>query len=117
MNKAWLNWKVLVVLVGAAGVGLYVVAPSVVVATLPILALVACPLAMLLMMKGMHGTWGESEGQQTPQETDAALTREEQIIRLRWQQAALADRIKVLEQDEPPTGEDRERTAGTGESS
>ena len=110
MNKTWLNWKMLAALVGAVGVGLYVIAPGLIAAALPILALAVCPLAMLLMMKGMHGTQGETHGQQTLQEADTGLTREEQISRLRRQQAALADRIGALERDEPrPTKNGKEQ--------
>ncbi len=87
---------------GAAGIGLYLVAPNLAVAALPLLLLlVACPLAMWLMMKGMHGNQGEARGQRASQETDAGLTREEQITRLRWQQTDLDDRIDALEQEEP----------------
>src|SRR5215212_6235595 len=97
MLKMCLNPKVLAGL-AAVGVGIYLVAPDLVLAALPILLLVACPLSMLLMMWAMRG--GPSEDQQASQEEDAGLTREEHLTRLRWQQAALADRIDELEQDE-----------------
>jgi hypothetical protein len=99
--KTWTNWKGLAVLAGVAGIGLYLVAPNLMVAALPLLLFAACPLAMLLMMKGMHGNQGEARGQRASQETDAGLTREEQITRMRWQQADLDDRIDALEQEEP----------------
>ncbi len=100
--KTWTNWKGLAVLMGAAGIGLYLVAPNLAVAALPLLLLLAaCPLAMWLMMKGMHGNQGEAHGQRAPQEADADLTREEQITRLRWQQADLDNQINALEQEEP----------------
>lgn len=99
--KMCLNWKVLAGL-GAAGVGLYLVAPGLAGAALPLLLLAACPLAMLFMMKGMHGDRSEAHGQRAHQETDAGLTREEQIAQLRGQQADLADRIGALEQEEEP---------------
>ncbi len=104
--KTWTNWKGLAVLVGAAAVGLYVVAPNLAVAALPILALAACPLAMMLMMKGMHGSQDETHGQRASQEADADLTREEQITRLRWQQTDLDNRINALEQEEPQSARD-----------
>ena len=107
--KMCLNWKVLAGL-GAAGVGLYLVAPGLAAAALPLLLLAACPLAMLFMMKGMHGNQGEAHGQRASQQADADLTREEQLTRLRWQQADLDNQINALEQEEPQrTGNGRER--------
>ena len=87
---------------GAAGIGLYLVAPNLVVAALPLLLLAACPLAMLLMMKGMQGGKCETQGQRasSQEEADGGPTREEQIARLRAQQADLADRIEALKQEE-----------------
>jgi hypothetical protein len=98
MLKHCLNWKVIAGL-AAVGIGIYFVAPNLVAAALPILVLAICPLSMLLMMWGMQG--GHSEDQQASQEVDAGLTREEHLTRLRWRQAALAERINELEQDEP----------------
>ncbi len=98
MLKHCLNWKVIAGL-AAVGVGIYLVAPDLVVAALPILVLAICPLSMLVMMWAMRGS--HSGDQQASQEADAGLTREEHLTRLRWQQAALAERIDELEQDEP----------------
>ena len=108
--KMCLNWKVVAGL-GAAGVGLYLVAPGLAVAALPLLLLAVCPLSMLLMMKGMQGGKCETQGRRAPQETDiTGLTREEQVTRLRGQQADLAGRIEALEQEEPqPARNGKER--------
>jgi hypothetical protein len=106
MLKMCLNRKVLAGL-AAVGVGIYFVTPDLVLAALPILLLAACPLSMLLMMWAMRG--GPSEDQQASQEADAGLMREEHLTRLRWQQAALADRIDELEQDEPQPARDGKR--------
>ena len=95
-----LNWKALAGL-GAVGVGLYLVAPGVA-AALPLLLLAVCPLSMLLMMKGTRGSRCGTRGQQMPEETGAGITREEQVTRLRMQQADLADRIEALKQEEEP---------------
>lgn len=59
------NWKVLAGL-GAVGVAMYLVSPSLVVGTLPFLLLAACPLSMLLMGKSMMGGMqqGAAQGQQ-----------------------------------------------------
>ncbi len=99
--KMCLNWKVLAGL-GAAGVGVYLVAPGLAAAALPLLLLAVCPLSMLLMMKSMQGDKCETQGQRASQEADAGPTREEQVTRLRAQQADLADRIERLEREEEP---------------
>lgn len=106
--KARLGWTVLAVL-AAAGMGLYVFAPDLMAAALPILLLVACPLSMLVMMKNMQGNQGEAWGQQPSLENDAVLTREERIDRLRAQQAALAERIDALEREEARPAEKERR--------
>ena len=95
MLKMCLNPKVLAGL-ALAGVAIYSFAPNLAAAALPILLLAACPLSMLLMMWSMQHT----QGQQTTQEPDVGLTREERIARLRTQQAALADQIEALEREE-----------------
>lgn len=50
-----LNWKVLGVL-GAIGVAVYVLAPGVAAAAVPLLVLAVCPLSMLVMMRAMGST-------------------------------------------------------------
>ncbi|HSH60683.1 MAG TPA: hypothetical protein VK988_13790 [Acidimicrobiales bacterium] len=47
-----LNWKVIAAL-GAVGIGLYVLAPGLAGAALPLLVLAVCPLSMLLMMRAI----------------------------------------------------------------
>ncbi len=97
MLKMCLNWKVLAGL-AAVGVGIYLVAPDLVAAALPILLLAACPLSMLLMMWSMQHA--QVPGQQTSHEPDADLTREERIARLRAQRATVAEQIGALEREE-----------------
>ena len=96
MPKMCLDWRVLVGL-AVVGVELYVVAPGTVVAALPILSLVACPLSMLLIIKAMRVGPGEGGGSRA---TDDGSTREEQLARMRGQQRILCDRIDALERDE-----------------
>lgn len=93
--KMCLNPKVLAGL-AVAGVAIYLIAPNLIAAALPLLLLAACPLSMLLMMWGMQ----HAHGQQTTQESGAGLTREERIARLRTQQATLAEQIGTLEREE-----------------
>ena len=106
MLKMCLNPKVLAGLV-VAGVAIYLIAPNLIAAALPILLLAACPLSMLLMMWAMQQSQGQ--GQQTPQDADAGLTREERIAQLRAQQADLDDRIGELEREEPRPAENGRR--------
>lgn len=103
MLKICLNPKVLAGLV-VAGVGIYLIAPNLIAAALPILLLAVCPLSMLLMMWGMQHTQGQ--GQQTTHEPDVGLSREERMAQLRTQQAALAEQIGELEREEAHPAED-----------
>ena len=50
-----LNWNVVAGL-AVLGLGIWVVAPNLVWAALPILVVLACPLSMLFMMRGMGGS-------------------------------------------------------------
>ncbi len=104
MLKMCLNWKVLASL-AAVGVGVYLFAPGLLAEAIPILLLAVCPLSMLFMMWSMQ----HAQGQQTAQDTDAGLTREEQIARLRTQQAGLAERIGELEHEEAHPAENGRR--------
>ncbi len=87
MLKICLNWKVLVGL-AAVVIGVYTVAPGALAAALPILALAACPLSMLLMMRVMHGGQDASE---------SGLPREDPLAHLKSQRAALDAEIGALE--------------------
>lgn len=49
------NWKVVAGL-AAVGVGIWAVAPNLLVAALPLLLVAACPLSMFFMMRGMGGS-------------------------------------------------------------
>jgi hypothetical protein len=104
--KTCLNWKVLASL-AAVGVGVYLFAPGLLAEAVPILLLAGCPLSMLLMMWAMQHA--QDQGQQTTQETDVGLTREERIARLRAQQAALADQLGALEREEARPAENGRR--------
>ena len=101
MLKHCLNWKVIAAL-AVLGVGIYVVAPNLVAAALPLLILAICPLSMLFMMKGMQGMQrsGGADGKDHAS-AESGSTREEELTRLRTQQSDLNDRIGVLEQGEP----------------
>ncbi len=103
MKGMCLNWKVIA---GLAVVGLatWAVAPGFAVAALPLLILAACPLSMLLMMRGMQGGQCASRPQQASSPARLGLTRDEQLTELRTQltdiqeqQDAIAHEIARLE--------------------
>jgi hypothetical protein len=48
------DWRVLTAL-AVLGVGIFLVAPGIALAALPLLILAACPLSMIIMMKSMGG--------------------------------------------------------------
>lgn len=109
------NWRVLAGL-GAVGVGIFLFAPELAAAALPLLLLAACPISMLLMMKGMqgmgreHGNQSTAPDEQMPRAPDAGPTREEQLAQLKAQlqrvneqQAAIARQVEQLEAAEAAT--------------
>jgi hypothetical protein len=81
------------------GLAVFLVAPSVFSAVLPLLAVAACPLGMLVMMKGMAG--GQSRTTGTERQGEAAdasppaLATEAEIARLR----AEVDQLKAEKTD------------------
>lgn len=77
-----LNWKVVAGL-AVVGLGTWVVAPNLVWAAVPVLVVLACPLSMLLMMRGMGGA--------------QCATQSEQEHQLRARHTALAREIAELE--------------------
>ena len=93
------NWKVLAGL-AFVGVGLLVVAPGVFIGALPLLLLAACPLSMMLMMRGGHG-----HGQAHAQAVDGVPQREQT-------RESLEQRLAALHQEEHSVqGELRRREA------
>ena len=100
MLKMCLNWRVLAGL-AAVGVGIYVFAPSLALAAAPFLLMAACPLSMLLMMRGM-GNMQQGTPTQSGQpmvgaavSSDARLARvQEQLDGLHAEHAALKHQIE-----------------------
>ncbi len=88
MGGMCLNWKVIAGL-SALGLGIWVVAPSFVGAALPLLLVLACPLSMLFMMRGMGGSQCASQGSQVRRPAAAGLTREEQLAEMKAQLASI----------------------------
>lgn len=54
MLKMCMNWKVIGGL-ALVGVGVWAVAPHLLIGAFPLLLIAVCPLSMLLMMKGISG--------------------------------------------------------------
>lgn len=107
MKMCW-NWKVLAGL-AAVGAGIFLLAPGLALAAAPFLLMAACPLSMVLMMRGMGGM---QHGQDQPVAATAVATptREERLAQLQAQlagvqaeQAALAREIQ-LEQERTAAG-------------
>ncbi|MBI2940240.1 MAG: DUF2933 domain-containing protein [Chloroflexi bacterium] len=124
VGKMCLNWKVIAGL-AAVGVVAWVAAPSLVVATLPLLLLAACPISMLLMMRAMQGMPSgqcTSRPEQISRPSGVGLTRDEQIVALKGQlasvqvqQEAIAREIARLESLSPPNAHETEVAALAGE--
>jgi hypothetical protein len=110
-----LNWKVLASL-AAVGAVIWALAPHLVVVAIPLLIVLACPLSMLLMTRGMPGgqcatapTFGR-QGESVPA-ADA-----DRLAALRSQQATLAREIAALEAaDAAPEHQWRPSAARGGE--
>jgi hypothetical protein len=111
------NWKVLAGL-AAVGLGVWVIAPDLVGLALPLLILLACPLSMLFMARGMQGSQCASQPEQVGQPTDVRLTRDEQLSELKAQlnmaqtrQQAIAREIAELEAARAPAVREAEAVA------
>lgn len=109
MGGMCMNWKVLAGL-AAVGLGVWIVAPELAGAALPLLLIAACPLSMLLMGRGMMGGQCSTPTQQaapperTGQPVAVQLTRDEQLAEVKSQltilevrQQAIAREIAELE--------------------
>ena len=103
MRGMCFNWKVIGGL-AVVGLGIWFLVPSVASVALPLLLVAACPLSMLLMMRGMKGGQCDSHAPAATQEHPVARTRSKQLEELRvqlaqaqGQQQALSSRIAELE--------------------
>ena len=99
MLKMCLNPKVIAALV-AVGIGIYVAAPGLMVAALPLLLLAACPLSMLLMGGAMMHGRGEPDQQRDPVPPSSRDETAEEIARLR----AEVESLRVKADENQPAG-------------
>ncbi len=107
-----MNWKVVAGL-AVIGLGVWAIAPNLIGATVPLLLLAACPLSMILMMRGMGGMGGgqsATQPAQTSQPTRALGTPEEHLAELKARHEAIAAEIAQLE---PPNDTPREQQLAT----
>lgn len=105
------NWKVYAGL-GAVALGVLALAPGQFWGVLPLLIVAACPISMLLMMRGMQGgqcaTQPATEGATVTQAAPASVGREAQLAELRERLTAVQAR-----RDELAAEVARLETAGT----
>ena len=108
-----LSWKVLAGL-AVVGLAVWVVAPQIVLAALPLLLIVVCPLSLLVMLGKMRG--GQpAQANQCPAED---RTRDEQVaelqsrlLRVQAEQEAIARQIAEVESPETPVKSEAEAVA------
>lgn len=105
--RACLNWRVLAGL-AASGIAIYVVAPGVIVAAIPLLLLAACPLSMLLMMKAMSG-------RQPASELPLGRVDGNRVAALRQELADLSSRQEQLNLELRAVETSQERVAGASD--
>lgn len=102
MNKSpgsCMNWKVIGGL-AALGLGIWAFAPNLVRAALPLLVLAACPLSMVLMMRGMRGQNGGScSRQEAHAEARGASAKDYPLADLKARMAALHAERDALGQE------------------
>lgn len=107
------NWKVRVGL-AVVGLGIWVMAPNLIGAAVPLLIIAACPLSMLFMMRGMQGGQSAAPRAQGPEPTSVPLTRAEQLAELKAQlvlaqtrQELIAEEVARLEAASAPAARSR----------
>lgn len=94
--RACYDWRVLTAL-GVLGAGIYLVAPGLLAAALPLLLLAACPLSMILMMKAMSGQQTGSEQPLAPTGEDRVGVLRQELIQLGQRQEQLTAELHALE--------------------
>jgi hypothetical protein len=97
--RACLDWRVLIGLAGL-GIGIYLVAPGLIAAAIPLLLLAACPLSMLLMMRAMGGQQS-GPGPELPAErvgADRAAVLRQELADLGRRQEQVAGDLRAIEE-------------------
>lgn len=104
-----LDWKVLAGL-AVVGLAIWVIAPTFLLGAIPLLIVLACPLSMLFMMRGMRSGERPSSAQGgvscAPEPTN-----EERLAALRAQQETITSQIAEMEHSEIPISSSAPPTA------
>ena len=98
MIRMCLNWKVIGGL-SVVGLGIWLVAPNLIAAAIPVLLIAVCPLSMLMMMKAMDGGHRSSQSSDAGIDDGVAPSREVRIAELQAQREMLDSRISVLREE------------------
>ena len=93
--KACYDSRVIAAL-AAVGIGVFVFAPSLITAALPLLLLAACPLSMVVMMKMMGGHDSSPGPQAAANPVDRGAQLEAQLAASRREQQRLATELEQL---------------------
>lgn len=117
VGRLCVKWQVLAG-VGAAALAVWVLAPGLVGALLPILVLAVCPLSMLLMMRAMQGGSGAAksgrDGDDNGEAADAPDARlQERVAALERERDELAARAAVAS-PAPPAIDEGATTGAAG---
>jgi hypothetical protein len=95
--RACLDWRVLTAL-AALGVAVYLFAPGLIAAAVPLLLLAACPLSMLVMMKAMGDHQRESGAEPTePIGADRAVALRRELADLGRRQEQVGEELRAIE--------------------
>ena len=97
--KMCLNWKAATALAVVAG-GIYLLAPSMFAAALPLLVVSLCPLSMLMMMRMMSGdvrpSCRASHVGGAAANTESQADLEAELARVRADQRAIEERLGAI---------------------
>lgn len=111
------NWKVYAGL-AAVAVGVWLVAPALAWGALPVLLVLACPLSMLVMMRGMPGGHCATDRAHSPGPAPADLSHAQHLGELRArldglaaERTSLAHQITLLESEPVPAVREAEAVA------
>lgn len=93
--RACYDWRVLTGL-GGLGIAIYLVAPGLVAAAIPLLLVAACPLSMLLMMKAMSAQPKSSDVRPGRVGDDRVSRLHEELAELGRQQRRLEGELHAI---------------------